>query len=86
LAVAMLNGPESDEEPMAIIEVSRPVVEYLNKGASRLKAFDSVGYMVMQNVIICQTGQKQAVIDSFNRSLDTLVQVVGGSSSPGPKA
>lgn len=84
LAVATMNGPENDE-PMPVVETTRQVIEYLNRGPARLKAFDSVGYMVMQNVIVCELGKKDDVLESFDKSLNTLVQVVGGSSAPGSK-
>lgn len=80
-----MSGPESEDDPMAIVETTREVIEFLNRGQAKLKAFDAAGYMVMNNVIVCEKGKKQDVIDSLNRSLDTFVQVVGGSSAPGQK-
>jgi hypothetical protein len=81
-----MNGPEEgDDSPMPIVETSREVIKYLNKGEARLKAFDAAGYMVMNNVIVCETGHKEDVIERMNKDLDTLVQVTGGSSAPGPK-
>lgn len=81
-----MHGPdEGDDSPLPIVEAPREVIKYLNKGEARLAAFDAAGYMVMQNVIVCELGKKQDVIERMNKSLDTLVQVTGGSSAPGPK-
>lgn len=75
-----MHGPEdADDSPMPIVETTREVIKYLNKGEQRLAAFDAAGYMVMQNVIVCEAGKKNEVIARMSKSLDTLVQVAGGS-------
>lgn len=80
LAVAQMHGPdEDDDSPLPIVETTREVITYLNKGKERLAAFDAAGYMVMNNVIVCEEGKKQDVIERMQKSLDTLVQVPGGS-------
>lgn len=83
IALALMAGPK-EGEPIPIVETTRDVINYYNR--ANLAGFDQSKYFIMQNVIVCESGNRDLIKSKLSRDLDNLKQVTGGPSNPKPAA